>query len=77
MEGAVLQKRWFGSFKVKRIAHNVPAVYDVLRLRIRALRNKDQQPQNVAEKKTTKGASPTGFFRSPSRRKAAKHIQTC
>jgi hypothetical protein len=29
MEGAVLQKRWFGSFKVKRIAHNVPAVCDV------------------------------------------------
>ena len=33
--------------------------------------------KNVAEKKRTKGASPTAFFRSPSRRKAAKHIQTC
>jgi hypothetical protein len=29
------------------IAHNVPAVYEVLRLRIRDLRSKDQQPQNV------------------------------
>jgi hypothetical protein len=33
--------------------------------------------KNVAEKKPTKGVSPTGFFRSPSRRKAAKCIQTC
>jgi hypothetical protein len=29
MEGAVLQKRRLGYFKVKRIAHNVPAVTDV------------------------------------------------
>jgi hypothetical protein len=50
------------------MAYDVPAVYDVLRLRIRALRSKDQQPQNVAEKKPTKGVSPTGFFRNPSRR---------
>jgi hypothetical protein len=33
--------------------------------------------KNVAEKKPTKGVSPTGFFRSPSRRQAAKRIQTC
>jgi hypothetical protein len=31
-----------------RIAHNVPAVYDVLPARIRALRSKDQGWQNVA-----------------------------
>jgi hypothetical protein len=31
------------------IAHNVPAVYDVLPARIRALRSKDQGWQNVAE----------------------------
>jgi hypothetical protein len=31
------------------IAHNVPAVYDVLAARIRALRSKDQGRQNVAE----------------------------
>jgi hypothetical protein len=32
-----------------RIAHNVPAVYDVLTARTRALRSKDQGWQNVAE----------------------------
>jgi hypothetical protein len=31
------------------IAHNVPAVYDVLAALIRALRSKDQGRQNVAE----------------------------
>jgi hypothetical protein len=33
----------------KPIAHNVPAVYDVLAARIRALRSKDQGRQNVTE----------------------------
>jgi hypothetical protein len=32
-----------------KIAHNVPAVYDGLSARIRALRSKDQGWQNVAE----------------------------
>jgi hypothetical protein len=32
---------------------------------------------NVAEKNRTKGESPTAVFRSPSRRKAAKHIPSC
>jgi hypothetical protein len=32
---------------------------------------------NVAEQNTTKGVSPTGVLRSPSRRKAAKQLQTC
>jgi hypothetical protein len=32
-----------------QITHNVPAVYDVLPARIRALRSKDQGWQNVAE----------------------------
>jgi hypothetical protein len=32
-----------------KIAHNVPAVYDVLPARIRALRSKDQGWQNVPE----------------------------
>jgi hypothetical protein len=31
------------------MSHNVPAVYDVLAARIRALRSKDQGRQNVAE----------------------------
>jgi hypothetical protein len=31
------------------ISHNVPAVYDVLPARIRALRSKDQGWQNVPE----------------------------
>jgi len=30
--------------------------------------------KNVAEEKPTKGFSPTGFFWSPSRRKAAKQL---
>ena len=30
-----------------QMTHNVRAVYDGLRLRIRALRSKDQQPQTV------------------------------
>jgi hypothetical protein len=33
--------------KFKKIAHNVPAVYDVLPARIGALRSKDQGWQNV------------------------------
>jgi hypothetical protein len=32
---------------VKLMAYNVPAVYDVLAARIRALRSKDQGRQNV------------------------------
>jgi hypothetical protein len=35
----------------------VPAVYDVLAARIRALRSKDQGGQNVAEKNRTKALS--------------------
>jgi hypothetical protein len=33
----------------KQMAHNVPAVYDVLPARIRALRSKDQGWQNVPQ----------------------------
>jgi hypothetical protein len=33
----------------QKMAHNVPAVYDVLAARIRDLRSKDQGRQNVAE----------------------------
>jgi hypothetical protein len=39
-----------------RIASNVPAVYDVLPARIRALRSKDQGWQNVAEFRRGNGA---------------------
>jgi hypothetical protein len=38
------------------IAHNVPAVYDVLAARIRALRSKDQGRQNVPEQRRGNGA---------------------
>jgi hypothetical protein len=38
------------------IAHNVPAVYDVLPARIRALRSKDQGRQNVGEVSRGSGA---------------------
>jgi hypothetical protein len=34
---------------LEKMSHNVPAVYDVLVARIRALRSKDQGRQNVAE----------------------------
>jgi hypothetical protein len=33
----------------EKMAHNVPAIYDVLPARIRALRSKDQGWQNVPE----------------------------
>ena len=39
-------------------------VTDVLRLRRRALRSKDQQPQNVVERNRTKGVSPTAVLRN-------------
>jgi hypothetical protein len=49
-------KPFFSQFFIKYIptnfspmSHNVPAVYDVLAARIRALRSKDQGRQNVAE----------------------------
>jgi hypothetical protein len=38
------------------MSHNVPAVYDVLPARIRALRNKDQGWQNVPEQRRGNGA---------------------
>jgi hypothetical protein len=38
------------------MAHNVPAVYDVLPARIRALRSKDQGWQNVPEQRRGNGA---------------------
>jgi hypothetical protein len=49
------------------IAHNVKVVYDVSGVATKKLRSSFSNPSNVAEKKPTKGASPTGFFRSPSR----------
>jgi hypothetical protein len=35
--------------EAQKISHNIPAVYDVLPARIRALRSKDQGWQNVGE----------------------------
>jgi hypothetical protein len=43
MEGACDDKFWL------KMSYNVPAVYDVLAARIRALRSKVQGRQNVAE----------------------------
>jgi len=59
------------------VSHNVSAVCDVFAVAIKELRSNSSNRKNVAEKKPTKGVSLTGFFRSPSRRKAAKHIQSC
>jgi hypothetical protein len=59
------------------ISHNVPVVYDVFAVAIKELRSNSSNRKNVAEQNTTKGVSPTGVLRSPSRRKAAKHIQSC
>jgi hypothetical protein len=41
------------------------------------LRSNFSAQKNVAEKNRAKGDSPTAVFRSPSRRQAAKRIQTC
>ena len=38
-----------------------------MQLRIRALRSKDQQPQNVVEQNTAEGVSPNGVLRNPNR----------
>jgi hypothetical protein len=38
------------------MSYNVPAVYDVLAARIRALRSKDQGRQNVPEQRRGNGA---------------------
>jgi hypothetical protein len=58
------------------MAHNVPAVYDVFAVAIKE-REAFQQPQKCGGAKHHKGRSPTGVLCSPSRRQAAKHIQTC
>jgi hypothetical protein len=52
-------------------------LYATFFVRDKGIAKQFQRTKNVAEKKRTKGASPTAFFRSPSRRKAAKRIQTC
>jgi hypothetical protein len=52
---------------LEQIAHNVKVVYDVFGVAIKELRSSSSNPKNVVEKKPTKGASPTGFFRNPSR----------
>ena len=46
--------------------HNVPAVCDGFAVAIEE-RGAFQQPQTVVEQNTTKGASPTGVLRNPSR----------
>jgi hypothetical protein len=52
-------------------------LYGTFFVRDKGIAKQFQRTKNVAEKKRTKGASPTAFFRSPSRRQAAKRIQTC
>jgi hypothetical protein len=52
-------------------------LYATFFVRDKGIAKQFQRTKNVAKKKRTKGASPTAFFRSPSRRKAAKRIQTC
>jgi hypothetical protein len=46
----------FYTINLGGMAHNVPAVYDVLPARIRALRSKDQDWQNVPEQRRGNGA---------------------
>jgi hypothetical protein len=57
-----------------RIAHNVP-LFTTFEAGNRAMRSIDPRPKCGGEK-PHKGRRPTAIFRSPSRRKAAKHIQT-
>jgi hypothetical protein len=58
-----------------QMAHNVPAVYDVLSARIRALRSKDQGWQNVGGVERGRRSRPSET--EPRAALAAKHIQTC
>jgi len=52
-------------------------MYATFFVRNKGIAKQFQRTKNVVEKKRTKGSSPTAFFRSPSRRKAAKRIQSC
>jgi hypothetical protein len=52
-------------------------LYATFFVRDKGIAKQFQRTKNGAEKKRTKDASPTAFFRSPSRSKAAKRIQTC
>jgi hypothetical protein len=61
---------------VKKLAHNVPVVYDIFAVAIKETVG-FQQSQKCGGEKTHKGRRPTAFFRSPSRLLAAKHIQSC
>jgi len=60
-----------------QMAFNVLAVYDGFLFVMRKLRSSFSQTKNCGGTKTHKGRSPTVFLCSPSRRQAAKHIQTC
>jgi hypothetical protein len=59
------------------IAPNVPAVYDVLRLRIRALRSNDPCPKCGGEKPHKGALRRMGFFVARAAQRAARHIQSC
>jgi hypothetical protein len=51
-------------------------MYATFFVRDKGIAKQFQRTKNVAEKKRTKGVSPTAFFRSPSHRQAAKRIQS-
>jgi hypothetical protein len=58
-------------------SHNIPAVCDVFAVAIEE-REAFQQPQKCGGEKTAQRAlARLRFIRSPSRRKAAKRIQSC
>jgi hypothetical protein len=61
----------FDIFSPTRIAHNVPAVYDGLAARIRALRSKDQGRQNVGGVERGRRSRPSET--EPRRPKAGAH----
>jgi hypothetical protein len=52
-------------------------LYATFFVRDKGIAKQFQRTKNVAEKKRTTGASPTAFFRSPSRLQAAMRIQFC
>jgi hypothetical protein len=61
-----------------QMAHNVPAVYDVLTARIRALRSKDQGWQNVPEQRRGNEAKRNDLAIAEAEPPtAAKRKQTC
>jgi hypothetical protein len=60
----------------RKMAYNVPALYDGFAVAIRETAG-FQQPQKCGGEKPHKGRRPTGVFLRPRALLRAQHIQTC